>query len=241
MIDDSDEPTPTDAVQQKLLELGDFMMPHLIYYLLQSKKAEPNKIFDVDYLHTLWKSGAIADAVYHVSPIDILGEEFIDSARDALNKDRRLTAVILIATAIEHKINVFYRFSLSTKLPEHMVTDIIRSSFYAKSNWLMLLTNEVEIPEDLNKRLRLLMETRNSIVHYKANSDWPKPTLLQNNFERQLQEIISDNLLELPNELEVFLDSVVDKNDPYRKMAFNAWETFKVETRRRQQAERETQ
>ena len=240
MISDSDYAIPTDVTQKKLLEFGDFMMPHLIYSLLQSKVAEPDRILDVDYLQDLWISGAVTDAVYRVVPINILDKEFIDSAKEALDKDRKLAAIILIATAIEHRINVFYRLFLGARLPDHMITDIIRSSFHAKSNWLMILASEVEIPENLNKRLKLLIDTRNSIIHYKAIPDWPKPASIQDSFEKQLQEVVSKNLLGLPDELQVFLDSVVDKNDPYRKMALDAWEAFKKEIRKRRQAEEET-
>jgi hypothetical protein len=79
--------------------------------------------------------------------------------------------LVLIATVIEHQLNIVYREALSEhdNLDDDSITKIIRNNTLSdKTGWLFNLILRNEMDYNLQKELFKLAELRNQIVHYKA-------------------------------------------------------------------------
>lgn len=99
-----------------------------------------------------------------------LHEQFSNEAFRLWDEGKKYPAIVLFATAAEQVINTYYRHAfLASGLSHEEITAVIRSqSIDAKLSWLMKLATKTLFPQALGKRLRIVFEIRNSIVHYKA-------------------------------------------------------------------------
>lgn len=197
-------------------------LPAMIENLLRRGMLDRDRLSDLAYVHSVIKQNSeiILDS-YSVTRID---DEFIESAQEALAQGRKLAALVLIATSIEHIINLFYRQVLETKLGDDVITEVIRNSIHAKLGWISSLITTRQIPPQLVIRIKSLMDLRNTIVHYKAEpahiDDDKRGSY--NFINYQINNIDFVELFALPSELETELDKIIEEMIPERKIAREA-------------------
>lgn len=145
-------------------------LPGLIRMLIVDGTLDASRLSEVDYIFSVVEANSelAAKLKYFVS----IDDDFLESARDAIAANRPEVALVLIATVVEHQLNMFYREALSEcngQLDEDDITRVIKSSQLAdKTGWLFKFVLEDELDNRLQNKLRNLAELRNQIVHYKA-------------------------------------------------------------------------
>jgi ribosomal protein L19E len=149
-------------------ELVKRLMPTIVFSLLSAGKIDKNRTGDPEYV---WSVVLENGEMYNDwQAVHVIDEEFVVAANEAAKAGRLLVAVVLIATAVEHKINLFFRFLLHEKsgLDREEVTQAIRTNLESKIGWLFLLATGTELPDEIRKRIYQLQQWRNGLVHYKA-------------------------------------------------------------------------
>jgi hypothetical protein len=198
----------------------------VILKMLDNKLIDPKKSNDRVYLwgvvhnnlRDILKPGFEVTIVIH--------NEFIEIAKYCLEIQKYTTALVLIATALEHVINLYYRNLLSDKgLPERQITDIIKkSNVDAKLGWMLLITSNTTIPTDLHKDITKIFELRNAIVHHKyvpekmdvEEGSW-------GDIEPGIKKLDFSKFIEIPEELDEILTQCLCKLTPNRGIAFEMW------------------
>ncbi len=147
------------------------ILPNLVRHLIVDGLLDTNRLSDKNYIASVirFHSKELIDDL----PINVVIEdEFLESARDAIAADRPAVAIVMIATSIEHKLNIFYRNAFienESNLDNNVITNIIRSnSLSDKTGWLFSFVLHRKMDSDLQKTILELAELRNQIVHYKA-------------------------------------------------------------------------
>lgn len=145
------------------------ILPLLVRKLITDEILDTSRLSEADYVLSEIKAHPeFIDTLKFFVSID---DNFIKSARDAIAANRPEVAIVLISTAIEHQLNMFYRETLDecNKLDEDTATRIIKSnSLHDKTGWLFKLTLQRDMDVELQKKILNLIELRNQIVHYKA-------------------------------------------------------------------------
>ncbi len=148
--------------------------------------------------------------------IYLVHDKFIRYAKEAFEKKDNEVGVVLLATAIEQIVNSTYREMLQIKglFSDNEITEIIRNNNIApKLTWLLTLVSdyEYELDDDFKNKVLKLMEVRNQIIHYKAI---PRTTSEIDNdssqFEKTINSINADEVINIPDELLDFLDDVLE-------------------------------
>jgi hypothetical protein len=145
------------------------VIPVLIRQLIANKILDINRLTEGDYILSVIKENT--ELIDDLRIILFIDEDFIESARDAIAINRPEVAIVLIATVIEHKLNISYRMALSEhdNLDDDSITKIIKNNTLSdKTGWLFNLIFRDKMDSDLQKELLKLTELRNQIVHYKA-------------------------------------------------------------------------
>jgi len=153
---------------------------------------------------------------------------FLDVAKYAIDTEQPAVAVVLVATAIEHILNLHYRDLLTRKgLDEKEIKAVIRGcSMEAKTGWLMALVGLPPLANDLKKRIARVVELRNCVVHYKA-----QPTRLGafeggwDRLKQRLDELDYDDLLDLPDDLEDVMSCALINTDRDLQLAVKVYQT----------------
>jgi hypothetical protein len=131
--DDIDRSNSNDPEDRKMEHrLVYHVMPDLVEWLLLSNKLDKSRVDDLDYVWSVIDEHLdLAEFVHSSSRID---HEIIESARDAAKLGRFAVVVILIATALEHSINLFYRDILQKRFPMSIedTTEAIKSNLSVK-------------------------------------------------------------------------------------------------------------
>jgi hypothetical protein len=188
---------------------------------------DSERVDDIDYLRSVILEN-FDEIVPDVEMLTAIHNNFLDVAEYAIDADKPAVAVVLVATAIEHILNLHYRDLLMRKgMDQKEVKSVIRSTrMEAKTGWLMALAGFPPLPTDLRKRILDLATLRNCIVHYKA-----KPTRLGSfeegwdRLKQQLEDLDLDDVLDIPDELEQVLSSALIKLDPNLQLAVRVYET----------------
>jgi predicted RNA-binding protein with RPS1 domain len=144
-------------------------LPTQIERLLDRKLIDKKRLSDTSYvLGVLEDHPAIFEELTTIPRIE---HEFVEAAQDAIAAGRRMVAVVLIATAIEQKLNVFLRHALEAekRLDSKEATEAIRAlQLKDKLGWLFALLAHHRFRDDLKKQILELAELRNLIVHFKG-------------------------------------------------------------------------
>jgi hypothetical protein len=182
-------------------------------------------LIDLDRTHDeryLWHvvMANLRDMLPYFQAVVEIQYDFLEVAQQAMDAGKPMVAVVLVATAVEQLINMYYRDLLCARgLPEPEITEIIRSNIDPKLGWLFSLTGHFEFPGDLKKRIRALMSLRNEIIHYKAV---PFSPVADDNSHRHIEEQIRSIrgvLLSIPSELEDTFDVALEKVIPNCRLA----------------------
>ena len=157
----------TESEKQSFL--AESVIQPIILSMISNEIIDPSKIDDVEYLRAVIFRN-LRKTIKSMNLITEIEDDFILMAEVAIEKGKYLPAIVLIATAIEHKINIFYRSVLVYDgISNDEITSIIRRlDFNSKITWLLKLSIGIEIPDEIKKEIFSVIELRNSIVHYKA-------------------------------------------------------------------------
>jgi hypothetical protein len=212
--------------QQKRYTALRTFAPAIFLEMLNRHLIDPARKSDSAYLWQVFMSddSILPDVQMRTS----IHEGFITMAELAVDNDEQLVAIVLLATAVEHILNLYFGERLVRQgLSKKDVALIIRNlNTEAKMGWLNSLIGPLEIPDDLKKRLLALMELRNAIVHYKGllmkideetSYDWIRSRLEQTNFD----EVIADI-----QELETAAEFALSSANPDRQLALEMTETM---------------
>lgn len=206
-------------LQKAVIVLADKIMPYVIEELLLSGKLDKNRVEDIKYVSSVVMQNL--DVLENLRGSSRIDSQIMESARDAAELGRAIVVVILVATAIEHRLNKFFRDVLEKRsgLSSDEATEAIRSNISTKLGWLLQLVARDGLSDNLHKRIRQIMDLRNAFVHYKSvrvtlNEKDKSQTLIE-----QVNTIGLENILAAPDELEGELASIVEALIPEYKMA----------------------
>jgi len=149
-------------------------------------------------------------------------EELLETAREAAQADKIPVVVILIATVIEHRLNIFYRDVLEdySGLSSSEATEAIRSNVSVKLGWLFHLTTRGHISDELTKQIKQIFDLRNAFVHYKSTMVTLNETNKTTELIDRVKDIGLENILGLPDKIDEELAKVVQKLVPAYQKAY---------------------
>jgi hypothetical protein len=209
----------TDKDEAK--ELFRDIAPSIIIQLILKGEIEKSKIHDREYILSKIRGGKLNRDTFFIVSIH---DDFLEFARNAIESDNQMIAIVLVATAIEHLLNIYYRqVMLVGGISGEDITKIIRASnFEAKMGWLMSIIFKIELEQELKRKIMRVIELRNSIVHYKAvpfmlDDDIEDPTDSHSSIEDQMNKLDFD-ILEIPHELEGALNEQFYELNPDLKI-----------------------
>lgn len=203
------------TVESQSKELSGYhqrVVSQIVLELIREGTLDRARVNDRGYILQMVTAN-IVPCADNASFIFTLHDEFLEAAREAVTAGRRPVAIVLLATAIEQGVNVFYRLALGTvrNAPETDITEVIRgSNIRPKLGWLMRLASGSELDECLINRVVKLMERRNQIVHYKAV---PVKALQlgRTHFDDEIDPQDMEPLFQLAEELFAGLGDILDK------------------------------
>jgi hypothetical protein len=211
-LDASDETRPIYAIKAS----GAFDETHLIYIiekLLDDALIDRSRLMEDQYVWSTIRKNK--DIMREMGVIDEPHHEFSDFAKTAFERKKHEAAIVLIATAIEQSINVFYRYALQAKdlFTEDEITEIIKSNLPAKTGWLLALISGYRLKDETRAQIAIVSEVRNQIVHFKAvpSEHLEDDSKGSHNVIRQrLDRIDFEKLLLLPQQLSSELGEILD-------------------------------
>src|SRR6266508_302324 len=195
------------------------VMPSVIATLIMSGKIDKTRINELEYvLPIVLDNLDVIDEMQRSFRID---NQFMESAREAAKFHRIPVMVVLVATTIEHLLNMFYRDTLEDQfnMSAEEVTDVIRSNIHTKLGWLLKTVSDKGISGDLQKRVKKIMDLRNGFVHYKSiGTSMNEPDQIQR-LINEANEIGEEIILSTPEALERELSAISAELFPEREMA----------------------
>jgi hypothetical protein len=156
---------------------------------------------------------------------DQVNDDFLLSAHDAISANRLEVAVILLATWVENRLNLFYS---ETLIMEHKFDFneskkvIATNNLDNKVGFLFTLVSKLEMDSDLRKRILSLADLRNQIVHNKAQPETFNGKIISSHtkIREQVKQINFDEIFEtvewLSKTLEDALINIESDKDDYR-------------------------
>lgn len=202
-------------------EIGEGFLPVLLLEMLRRGLIDLDRLHDPQYVLSVLRthSGTVlCDLTFMVE----CHHHFLEYAETAVEAGHLDIAVVMVATAVEHLLNMYYREILSLRhLPPSQVREAIRTTnSRSKVGWLMSLTGHSRFCPELRKRIIGLVDLRNAIVHYKA-----EPAILDvsggshGRIRDSLQNLDAAGLLSIPAELDETLEAALDSQDCNRALA----------------------
>jgi len=185
------------------------LLPWMLADLLDNGQIDESRLDDPVYLITTLRSNI--EWFKDRPSIVQIGDEFVDAAREELERGRIGAAIILIATAIEHCLNSHFRFVLGRngQLSEGQITSVIKNNnLPAKLDWLMALVTGLSLSEAMSTRVVRINEMRNSLVHYKFEPTNEGDSTQRERVYAQAKQFGFDKLLTTPTDLERELSAI---------------------------------
>lgn len=208
---DSNEKTTSSNIPEGAREyfskLIDQLKPSLLQMLLLDEKLDRSRLSDISYVKAVLDEN-FEELIKEVEIRISLENDLLLSAKEAIQADRPEVAIILMATAIEHKLNEFLRDVLQVRLPDEVITEAVRSNMPAKMGWLMILASEHNISDELRTKIQKITRLRNNIVHYKSV---PKSLIYEKNpfaTVNGIESLDRDSLLKILDDLEDELEII---------------------------------
>ena len=149
-------------------EIAKHSLPHMVHYLVKKgkyKNADLNS--QLQLVKILVEN---ANECPEIDAIISVGQDFVEWSKRAVDEGDYFVAVVLIATALEQELNICYRFLFREDgLADEEITRIIKNhNIDSKLTWLLKVAARTQLDEELRKKVKLIFDTRNSIIHYKA-------------------------------------------------------------------------
>jgi hypothetical protein len=193
------------------------VMPAIMQCLIEGGRVDLDRADDAEYLWSVLVENV--EVVEHLSMGTVLDDQILELAKDAFDRGSITVAVILVATAVEHELNAFYRDVLEGRgaLSSSETTEAIKSNLNSKIGWLLLLSTGYSLSDELKKQVGRLFELRNSVVHYKHHfsllagdgKDNPYYQLVD-----RMKEFSREELFKIPATLSAELASILSQVRP---------------------------
>lgn len=218
-----------DRNKEMIMLAGGILTPLIFLKLIELDEFDIERHEDIDYINSIMRdSNLIKKVLGEIEMTSSFHDEFIDLAKYSVQQNKKNSAIILIATAIEHKLNYFYRCIYKSKsLHEDDITKKIRyKNFYEKTEELMLDATGTSFPTSLRDKLRNIANLRNDLVHHKYHfkkvigdsSDYfPK---------NEVNEINFTDTFDLLNDLEEYTNNLLNEKIEARQLALKASFTY---------------
>lgn len=199
-----------------LIKLAESMLPSFITLMIKEGALDVNKLEDKKYLISQLEKNR------HLIKNINLQVRTYDDVRLAIESEvkanRKETAILLTATCIEHQLNIFFSNVLSAKnlFYDKQISQILRLTFPNKIDWLFTLICGEVFEENLSVKLRIVNRIRNKIVHYGAISEdlSEDGSGSFNELQREIEKLISSELIVLTVDLEQYLECIFLKTFP---------------------------
>lgn len=189
-----------------------YMLPTLVRNLIIAGMLDTNKLSDKEYIWSVIREHP--EFVNNFGVSIRIEDSFLQSARDAIALDRPEVAIVLLATFIEHKLNIFYRdtyFESKSDLDNNEITNIIRrNNIYQKTGSLFSNVLQRKMDSDLQKSIRRVADLRNQVVHYKvepSESLDDENTGSHNKILKELENLDFDEIFETIERLSDVLEN----------------------------------
>lgn len=143
-------------------------VPVLIEVLIAEGKVSRNKLSDADYMYSVLRMNQciIRRIIGRARLLITIGEDVTETFNIPAAAGRRLSAVLFLATAVEHIVNYFYNEVLSRDMEEDMA-EIVTTPFAAKLGWVLLLLAPRTLPPDIVRDLETIIGLKNAVSHRK--------------------------------------------------------------------------
>jgi len=187
-----------------------YMLPALVRNLIISGILDTKRLSDKKYIWSVIREHPELINKFGIS-VEI-GDSFLQSARDAIALERPEVAIVLLATSIEHKLNVFYRKYHESKgdLDKNAITNTLRKKkIPAKIAGLFTVTQR-KMDKDFLKSITKLVELRNEVVHYRmepSESFDDKNTGSHNQILKELENLNFDEIFKTIERLSDVLEN----------------------------------
>jgi hypothetical protein len=157
-----------------------------------------------------------------------IDNQLLETAEEAAQAGRIPVVIILIATVIEHRLNIFYRDILEdySGLSSDEATEAIRSNISAKLSWLYHLTTHDHFSSELITQVKQIFDLRNAFVHYKSAMVTIDETAKTAELIKRVKDIGFENILDLPNKIDKELAEKVPKLVPAYQKAYKLAEAM---------------
>lgn len=189
-----------------------YMLPTLVRNLIIAGMLDTNKLSDKEYIWSVIREHP--EFVNNFGVSIRIEDSFLQSARDAIALDRPEVAIVLLATFIEHKLNIFYRdtyFESKSDLDNNEITNIIRrNNIYQKTGSLFSNVLQRKMDSDLQKSILRVADLRNQVVHYKvepSESLDDENTGSHNKILKELENLDFDEIFETIERLSDVLEN----------------------------------
>ncbi|PZO39865.1 MAG: hypothetical protein DCF19_13345 [Pseudanabaena frigida] len=206
----------------------------ILKFAISSGLININRLSEADYIFSVMLDN-INSITERIVSFDKVNDDFLSSAHDAIAANRLEVAVILLATWVENRLNLFYSetliidhnfdFNESKKV-------IATNNLDNKVGFLFTLVSKLEMDSDLRKRILSLADLRNQIVHNKAQPNRVNGEIVSSGIKirQQVEQINFAEIFEtiewLSKTLEDALINFESGKDDY-KFAQEAFDTLK--------------
>jgi hypothetical protein len=198
-------------------------LPPIVEMLLRQEKIDKERLKDKEYLMDIIHENS--EMVEDLRGYTTLDDGFLQTAIDSVNSGKLLVPIVLVATAIEHQFNMFYRDILEaiSGLDEQEATEAIRSNLHVKTGWLMKLATGQGLSKELKNQIKQISDLRNAIVHYKARSAHidDDENNEYNKIKKRAVEIGMETILDTPSRLKTELNEITKSIAPSLTTASN--------------------
>lgn len=216
-------------------EIAHCAFPSLLRSAINSGLISTDRLSEADYIMSVMRDNI--DLLFDDGAIhEDVNNDFLLSAHDAIDSNRLEVAVVLLATWVENRLNLFY----SQALIEHEfgLNDskkvISTNNLDNKVGVLFTLVSKLEMDSDLRKRILSLADLRNQIVHNKAQPEIINGKIVSASSNTKIREQVEQiNFAEifetvewLSKTLDDALINLVSDKDDY-KFAQEAFNTLK--------------
>ena len=214
-----------DSYKEMIMLAGGILTPLIFMKLIE---LDIEKKEDIDYINSIMKdSYLIKKVLSEIEMTSSIHDEFIDLAKYSVQQNKKNSAIILIATAIEHKLNHFYRCIYKSKnLHEDDITKKIKVTFYRKTESLMLDATGTTFPILLRDNLRNIVDIRNNLVHYKYNFKKIIGDSADYFPKNEVDEINFTDTFDALNDLEEYTNNLLNEKIEARQVALKASFTY---------------
>jgi hypothetical protein len=205
-------------------ELLQACLPSLLKFAISSGLISTDRLLEADYIISVVQDN-LDLIVESMISFDKVNDDFLLSAHDAISANRLEVAVILLATWVENRLNLFYSEAL---IMEHKFDFneskkvIATNNLDNKVGFLFTLVSRLEMDSDLRKRILSLADLRNQIVHNKAQPELlnGKSISSRTKIREKVKQINFDEIFEtvewLSKTLEDALINIESDKDDYR-------------------------